>query len=146
MSLVLTDYAHFLALAGLAAALAVELALFRPRTDGTTARRLARIDAVYGLMAVLALGTGLLKVFGGDKPATYYAANPLFHVKMTLFVIVLLMSVYPTLRFLARRKAADGDAVEYPARLGTFLKLELLLLAAIPLLAVLMGRGYGYGG
>ncbi len=146
MSLVLINYAHFLGLAGLFAALAIELALFRPRTDGATARRLARIDALYGLSALVALGTGLLKVFAGAKPAAYYGVNPLFHVKVTLFVVALALSVYPTIQFIRRRKAADGDQITYPAVIGRLLGAQLVLLLAIPLLATLMARGFGYGG
>jgi putative membrane protein len=146
MSLVLINYAHFLGLAGLFAALTVELALFSPRVGGEVARRLARIDALYGLSALVALGTGLLKVFDGDKPAAYYGANPLFHVKVTLFVVVLLLSVYPTVQFIRRRRAAADAEVVYPSSIGVLLRIQLALLLAMPLLAVLMARGYGYGG
>ena len=146
MPLVLINYAHFLGLAGLFAALAVELAMFRPRVGGEVARRLARVDALYGLSALVALGTGLLKVFDGDKPAAYFGANPLFHVKVTLFVVVLLLSVYPTVQFIRRRRTAVEQEAIYPASIGVLLRIQLALLLAIPLLAVLMARGYGYGG
>lgn len=146
MPLVLITYLHYLALAGLFAALAAELALFRPRCDGATARRLARVDAVYGLSALVALGTGLLRVFAGDKTAAYYGANPLFHVKVTLFVVALALSVYPTLQFLKHRRAAAGAEVAYPGRVAVLMRVQILVLLAIPLLAVLMSRGYGYGG
>lgn len=146
MSLVLINYAHFLGLGGLFAALAAELALYRPRVGGEVARRLARIDALYGLSALTALGTGLLKVFAGDKPAAYFGANPLFHVKVTLFVVVLLLSIYPTVQFIRRRGAAVDAEVTYPASIGVLLRIQLALLLAMPLLAVLMARGYGYGG
>ncbi len=146
MSLVLTNYAHFLGLAGLFAALAVELALFAPRVDGAAARRLARVDALYGLSALVALGTGLLKLFAGSKPAAYFGVNPLFHVKMTLFVVVLLLAVYPAVHFFKRRRTPPGQEAVYPRAIGVLLRVELALLLVMPLLAVLMARGYGYGG
>lgn len=145
MTMVLFNYGHFLGLAAFLAALAVEWALFARRVDGRTARRLALADLVYGLAAVLVIGTGLLKVFAGDKPAVYYGHNPFFHVKLTVFVLIFLMSIYPTMQFIRYRRAADTDIVEYPAVVGTLLKIEIVATALIPLLAVLMARGFGIG-
>lgn len=144
MTNVLIDTGHYLGLAGLFAGLAVELALFRPRLEAALARRLAVADAVYGLGALLVLVTGLLRLFAGDKPAAYYGHNFVFHIKMTVFVLVLALSVWPTVRFLRGRKAPDGTHVEYPPALGALLRVELVLLLVIPLLAVLMARGYGF--
>ncbi len=145
MSQVFVNYAHFLGLGGLFAALAAEMVLFRPQLAGATARRLARIDAVYGLSALTILGSGLLKVFAGDKPAAYYGHNPLFHVKVTLFVVALAMAVYPAIQFLRNRKAAADSQVTMPGSVGLLLRLQMVVLVLIPLLAVLMARGYGYG-
>ena len=146
MTMVLFNYGHFLGLAAFAAALAVELVLFRRRVDGRTARRLAMADLVYGLAAALVIATGLLKLFAGDKPAAYYGHNAFFHVKLTVFLLVFLASIYPTVQFVRNRRAADGDVVEYPALVGTLLKVELAATALLPLLAVLMARGFGAGG
>lgn len=146
MTMVLFNYGHYLGLAAFAAALAVELVLFRRRVDGRTARRLAMADLVYGLAAALVIATGLLKLFAGDKPAAYYGHNAFFHVKLTVFLLVFLASIYPTVQFVRNRRAADGDVVEYPALVGTLLKVELAATALLPLLAVLMARGFGAGG
>lgn len=146
MTMVLFNYGHYLGLAAFTAALAVELTLFRRRVDGRTARRLAMADLVYGLAAALVIATGLLKLFAGDKPAAYYGHNAFFHVKLTVFLLIFLASVYPTVQFVRNRRAADGDVVEYPALIGTLLKVELAAAALLPLLAVLMARGFGAGG
>lgn len=145
MTMVLFNFGHFLGLAVFLAALAVERALFARRVDGRTARKLALADLVYGLAAVLVIATGLLKVFAGDKPAAYYGHNPFFHVKLTVFLLIFLMSIYPTVHFLRYRRAADSDIVEYPALVGTLLKIEIVATALVPLLAVLMARGFGVG-
>ncbi|MBK8167483.1 MAG: DUF2214 family protein [bacterium] len=145
MTMALFNYGHFLGLAAFAAALAVESALFRRRVDGRTARHLAMADLVYGLAAALVIATGLLKLFAGDKPAAYYGPNPFFHIKLTVFLLIFLMSIYPTIQFIRNRRAADGDVVEYPAVVGTLLKIELAATALLPLLAVLMARGFGVG-
>jgi putative membrane protein len=145
MTMVLFNFGHFLGLAAFVAALAVELALFARRVDGRTARKLAMADLVYGLAAALVIATGLLKVFAGDKPAVYYGHNALFHIKLTLFVVIFLMSIYPTVHFIRSRRAADGDIVEYPALVGRLLKIEIVATVLLPLLAVMMSRGFGVG-
>jgi putative membrane protein len=145
MTMVLFNFGHYLGLAAFAAALAVELVLFSRRVGGRTARLLAMADLVYGLAAALIIATGLLKVFAGDKPAVYYGHNMFFHIKLTLFVLIFLASIYPTPHFIRNRRAADSDVVEYPALVGTLLKVELAATALVPLLAVMMARGFGVG-
>ena len=145
MTMVLFNFGHYLGLAAFAAALAVELVLFSRRVGGRTARLLAMADLVYGLAAVLIIATGLLKVFAGDKPAVYYGHNMFFHIKLTLFVLIFLASIYPTTHFIRNRRAADSDVVEYPALVGRLLKVELVATALVPLLAVMMARGFGVG-
>jgi len=75
MSEVFISYLHYLAFATLASALALELVLFRTEVSGTTARHLARIDAIYGASALAALGSGLMRLFFYGKPASYYMQN-----------------------------------------------------------------------
>ncbi|MBK7771651.1 MAG: DUF2214 family protein [bacterium] len=145
MTMVLFNFGHYLGLAAFAAALAVELVLFSRRVGGRTARLLAMADLVYGLAAALIIATGLLKVFAGDKPAVYYGHNMFFHIKLTLFVLIFLASIYPTTHFIRNRRAADSDVVEYPALVGKLLKVELVATALVPLLAVMMARGFGVG-
>lgn len=63
---------------------------------------------------------------------------------MTLFVVTLLLSVYPTVQFLRRRRAGDDEVVVYPGVVGGLLRAQLASLLAMPLLAVLVARGFGY--
>jgi putative membrane protein len=74
-----------------------------------------------------------------------------FHVKITLFVLVALVSIKPTRVFMRWRKAAAADAAfrvdEHEWRsMKRFLMAELHLIALIPLAAVLMARGIGWHG
>jgi putative membrane protein len=146
MSEVFVSYLHYLGFATLLAALAIQLVLFRPEVTGDVARRLARIDALYGFSALVVLGTGLLRLLVYGKPASYYMQNGLFHVKLTLFVVAFLLSVYPTIHYLRNRRTPDDGYAVYPAVTGVLMRVQLLFLLVIPLLAVLMSRGYGYKG
>ena len=146
MDAILTHTLHYLGFALLFAALAVELALHRPSVDGATARRLARIDGLYGLAALVVIATGVLKIFHYGKPPTYYGHNFLFHIKLTVFLVVLLLSIYPSVHYFRARRTANGSTAVFPPALGMILRVEFALLMVLPLLGVLMARGYGYTG
>ena len=65
----------------------------------------------------------------------------MFHIKLTLFVIVAVLSIFPTIKFLNwRNLVAQGETVDLSkkdtGKLLMFIRIELLLLAIIPLLAV----------
>src|SRR6266508_2832616 len=53
--------------------------------------RVFHADAWWGIAAVLWIGTGLGRAFGGlEKGSTYYLQNHLFLTKMALLVLILL--------------------------------------------------------
>ena len=64
--------------------------------------RIAKADAWFGATAGLVLVTGALRAAFGAKGWAFYAHNPAFHVKVTLFVIVGLVSIAPTLQFMIK--------------------------------------------
>jgi putative membrane protein len=108
---------------------------------------LVRIDAVYGIAALTLLGAGLTLWLGSfGKPAVFYTKNWIFHLKLTLFACIGLLSVYPTVFFLKNRKGNPDEVLTVPKAIFWMLRLELLLLFIIPLLAGLMARGVGFFG
>lgn len=144
----LLAYLHFIAIIGTVSFLVVEAVLCRPGLGSELAHRLRRVDAAYATFAVLALVTGLLRLFWGAKGSAFYTGNPVFHAKMTVYVAVALLSILPTVRFIGWSKAAQatgrgpGDAAVQSVR--RFLMAELALVALLPLLATLMARGVGH--
>ncbi len=133
---------HFVAIFALAGALVIENIALKPTINGEDARNLAKVDAVYGIGAVLTLLFGLILWFWGGKPSQFYSLNPVFHFKLGLSLVLAVLSIYPTLFFLRNRKST-ADAIEVPAAICLLAKLELVLLFIIPLLAFLMARGIG---
>ncbi|AOX99623.1 DUF2214 family protein [Jeongeupia sp. USM3] len=140
--------AHYLAIFMVITFLSIETVLVRREWMPTAAARLARYDMLYFMMAMLALATGLGRLFYGIKGAEFYLHNPVFHTKLTVFVLIGLISIYPTRRFLAWRKAAAADAAFVPpdvelVRVRRCLMWETHLIVLLPILAVLMARGFG---
>ena len=119
----------------------------RSAVNAAMVERLAKIDAVYGLSAMLVLGTGLARVFWGVKGSGWYWANPLLYVKLGMFAAIGLLSIRPTLQFLRWRKALraagtlpDEVAVRQVRRL---VMVQAHLIPVVPLAAVFLARGYG---
>jgi len=139
-------YLHFAAILSLVWFLAKEWTLLRAGAPRIDTERLASADAGFGVTAMLVLVTGGLRAVYGAKGWPFYAHNPAFHVKVTLFVIVGLVSIAPTLAFMRWRKARRADSGYVVAeaewkRARRFVMIELHLIALIPLAAVIMSRG-----
>ncbi|MBD8512206.1 DUF2214 family protein [Photobacterium sp. WH77] len=137
-------YFHFIGIFALFSVLVVEHMLIKRRLTAEEMHRLARLDAVYGISAVVVLLAGLAMWFLVGKPADFYTANPVFHAKVTLFLIVAALSVFPTV-FFYRHRRTTRETIPVPPAIVILIRLELLLLLVIPLLAVLMARGVGLG-
>lgn len=148
MGQALVAYLHYLSIFLLFALLSIEHVQFKLPLDLRRARRLIITDVAYGVCAGLVLFSGLARVLWYGKGLDYYLGNSLFHAKVGLFILIGLISVVPTFVFLNWRNSLTAGEVPQvssrQARLVTgVIRLELLLLLVIPLLAVLMARGYG---
>lgn len=140
-------YVHFISIFVIVGSLAAEFVLLKKTITRGELNRLARIDAAYGIAAITLLVAGLTLWLGGyGKPSFFYSQNWIFHLKLTLFVIIGLLSIYPTVFYLKQRKGDVEEKVTVPAIVHWMLRLELFLLLIIPLLAGLMSRGVGYFG
>ena len=128
------------------AALVSEMNLCRGELSAPIVKRLAIIDGIYGGSAVLLLVVGFMRALHGPKGWAFYSGNPVFWIKIALFVLVALLSIIPTLKILSWRKATrQGGSIPASAvqPLRGVLHAELMLLALIPVAGVLMARGIG---
>lgn len=139
-------FLHHLSAFTLVAALAIEFALIRGELTPSSARRLQVTDTVYGIAAVALLVIGLLRVFLFEKGAAYYFHSHAFLTKLSLFVIVGLVSIIPTMEFLSWRGALSAGQVPVmearKRRLVTaIIHGELASIVIIVLCAAIMARG-----
>jgi len=138
---------HHLLLFGFIAMLVTESVLLRGKLDSAALKRLAGVDAGYGMTATLLLVVGILRLLYGAKGWNYYLHNPWFHAKITIFILAALLSAWPTIRFLRWRKALKADPAFLPpageaATLARIVRFELLMVAVIFVCAAAMAR-YG---
>jgi putative membrane protein len=140
-------YLHFVSIFAIVGTLTSEHLLLRKSLTRAEIGRIARIDAVYGIAALTLLTVGLTLWFGNvGKPSVIYSKNWIFHTKITLFALIGILSVHPTVFFIRKRKGSADEVIAIPKSVFWMLRLELLLLAIIPLLAGLMARGVGFFG
>lgn len=148
---VITVYLHFLGIMVLMATLLAEHVILQPHMTRLHLKRLAITDLIYGIAAVIVLVTGVLRFAYFGKGISFYLGNPLFYIKVGAFLLVGLISIYPTMQFLSWRKMLQQDTLpdvgtRRVTRLRHLVRVELGLLLVIPLLAVLMARGIGLAG
>ena len=141
-------YLHLLAILTMVVFVASEAALCRVQwLNAAVVERLAKVDRIYGIAALAVLATGVTRTLLGVKGTAWYWSNPLLHMKLTLFVVVGVISIFPTLTFLRWRKAvrADGSLPNEAqiARARRLIMVQAHIIAVIPLLAVFLARGYG---
>ncbi|HEY8936791.1 MAG TPA: DUF2214 family protein [Cyclobacteriaceae bacterium] len=140
-------YIHFISIFTIGGTLVSEHMLLKKELTRAELGKLSRIDAVYGIAAVVLVSAGLTLWLGSfGKPAVYYTKNWIFHTKLTCFILVGLLSIYPTVFFIKNRKGNQSEVVAIPKSIFWMLRLELTLLFIIPLLAGLMSRGVGFFG
>lgn len=137
-------YLHFISIFAIVSTIVSEHLLLKKSMTRSELSRIARVDAVYGIAALTLLAAGFTLWFSGvGKPTAFYSGNWIFHTKITLFLIVGLLSIYPTVFFLRNRKGNPHEVVAVPSKVFWMLRLELMLLFIIPLLAGLMAQGIG---
>jgi putative membrane protein len=144
---ILLRYLHFISIFAIVGSLVSEHLLLRKELTRAEVGRLSRIDAVYGIAALTLLTAGLTLWLGSfGKPAEFYTKNWLFHTKITLFAVIGILSIYPTVFFIKNRKGNPVEKIKIPKSVFWMLRFELLLLFIIPLLAGLMAHGIGFFG
>jgi putative membrane protein len=139
-------FLHFVAAFGIVATVVVEWLTFSKTPSLAEARRIQFVDRWYGIFAGVILIVGFLRVYYFEKGSEFYFSSPFFMVKMTLFAIAGLLSIYPTVKYIQwgkdtkqNRAPVIGDQ-EY-SRIALVLKIEMALLLGIVLSASLMARG-----
>ncbi|MCX7221199.1 DUF2214 family protein [Undibacterium sp.] len=139
-------FLHHLAAFGLVSALVAELALLQLSFSLELAKKIRAFDALYGACAGLIVLLGALRVMYFEKAPDYYLHSAPFLLKMGLFALVGLISLYPTIVFLKWGASLKAGALP-PLSAGQrqnllrILALELFGVLGIILAAVLMAKG-----
>lgn len=141
-----TAYLHYLSFMLAFGALVVESQTLKKDLSLQEAWRIVTADAIYGLSATMVLITGISRVLYFGKGTDYYLSSPVFYTKVGIFIVVSLLSLYPTVSFVSWVKSLRDSKppnleLLQIQRLSWFIRAELIGFALIPLFAAILARG-----
>ncbi len=144
----LVAYIHYFSFMLCFGALVLERKLLKTYPNREEAISLIITDVVYGIAALMLLISGILRVLYFAQESSFYTHNPIFWIKVTVFIVVGAISLYPTITYILwvipiRRGELPQVDSKLVSRLALLINLELIGFASIPLFATLMARGVG---
>ena len=142
--LIIIRYLHFIGVFAVVGAIIAEQFIISKDMTRKEVKLISKIDTIYGFGAILVLIAGILLWFSVGKPAPFYTRNWIFHTKLTLFIILGLFSIYPSIFYMKKRNGSNpNEKIFVPKTIIILLRLELLLIIIMPILATLMSLGIG---
>jgi putative membrane protein len=110
-------------------------------------RRVFYADNWWGLSALLLIGTGLVRAFGGlEKGGAYYLHNHLFQTKMAFLGLILVLEIAPMLTLIRWRmqlRRGEQPDTGSASRFAGTSSLQAVLLILMLLAATGVARGWG---
>lgn len=143
---IVVAWIHYIGIMLFLACLLGEHLVLKPQPTLAEARTLQILDGTYGASAAVVLITGIMRMFL-EKGVAYYLHDIAFHILVALFVIIGLLSAYPTMVFIrwrgvVRAGQTPGLAPGQFGRIQTILRTEMALLLIAPLFATGMAHGW----
>ena len=137
-------YLHFIAIFGVIAALIIKNTAIKALISEEDAINLAKVNLFFNLSLILTCIGGLVLWFWVGRPSNFYTQNPLFMTKLILFTLIFLLSLF-TSNFFRKHREPTKESTEVPKPIVFLLRLQLTILAVLPLIAFLITRGVGLG-
>ena len=142
------SYLHYLGIILSFGALTYERIVLKIDLNKKEVINMVIADLVYGIAGLAILITGILRVKYFGQGGEFYIGNPIFWFKVSLFLIIGLLSLYPTTTYILW--AIPLSKNELPVisenlvkRFKLIINTELFCFTLIPFLATLMARGVG---
>ena len=142
MAYLLFRYLHLIAAVVFAGALIIKNFAIGRLISQQDANNLAWLSTLSFLFGLIIAGCGTALWFWTGKPAAFYSENPVFRVKITLFLVQLSCLIYLTV-FFNRHRKTNANEITVPATIRLSLRCAMLCLVLIPILAWAMAKGLG---
>ena len=140
MTEIIFRYIHFIGIMSVGATLVMQHLIIEPEVTKKALKKIAFLDVIYWISVGLVLIAGLVLLLGVGKDVSFYMTNKDFHIKLTLFLVVILLAVYPTL-FLRKNKKSTEETIKMPKVIIMLIRMQLLLVFITPFFGVLIARG-----
>ena len=117
----------------------------RGALDAAGLKRVFLADTLWGVAALLWIGTGVARAFGGlEKGTAYYVQQPMFHAKMGLLILILALEVWPMVTLIQWRVALARGQPPSAGRAAVFARIsevQALLVVLMVFAATALARG-----
>ncbi|MFN7156404.1 MAG: DUF2214 family protein [Acidovorax sp.] len=114
--------------------------------NAAVVERLARLDVIYGVAAMLMIGSGLARLIWGIKGVSWYLSQPMFHIKITIVVVMAILSIWPSIMFRRwRRNLRDTGALPDAGEVKKVRRAVMVqshMLPVVAVIAVFWARGW----
>ena len=115
--------------------------------DASGLRRVFYADNWWGMAALVWIGTGVIRAFGGfEKGSFYYLHNHFFWMKMALLAVILALEIGPVINLIKwRARVARGESPDTRAagRMARISFIQAGLVVLMVMAATGMARGFG---
>ena len=138
---------HLVAILTLVVFMSSQAALCRMEwMNAAVVERLVRLDVIYGAAALVMIGSGLARLLWGIKGVSWYVSQPLFHIKITIVVVMAILSIWPSIMFRRWRRnlQASGalpDELEVK-KVRRLVMIQSHVLPVVAVIAVFWARGW----
>ena len=144
----LVAYVHYLGIILCFGALMFERIILKTNLNKNETISIIIADVIYGIAGLAILITGILRVKYYGQGGDFYTSNPIFWVKVLLYIGIGLISLYPTITYILwaiplRKNKLPIISENLVKRFKLIILTELVGFAVIPFLATLMSRGIG---
>tara|TARA_Y100001933_G_scaffold264575_1_gene331025 strand:+ start:2154 stop:2636 length:483 start_codon:yes stop_codon:yes gene_type:complete len=144
----LVAYVHYLGIILCTASLFYERIKLKVNLNKAEVISMIVADVVYGIAGLAILITGILRVNYFGQGSDFYTSNPIFWIKVSLYILIGLLSLYPTATYILwaiplSKNELPVISEKIVSRFKFIITTELLGFATIPFFATLMARGVG---
>ena len=114
--------------------------------NAAVVERLVRLDVIYGAAALVMIGSGLARPLWGIKGMSWYVSQPLFHIKITIVVVMAILSIWPSIMFRRWRRQLQAtgalpDELEVK-KVRRLVMIQSHVLPVVAVIAVFWARGW----
>ena len=144
----LVAYFHYLGIILCFGALMFERITLKINLNKKEAISIIIADVIYGIAGLAILITGILRVKYYGQGGDFYTSNPIFWLKVSLYIAIGLLSLYPTITYILwaiplSKNKLPVISENLVQRFKLIIFTELVGFTVIPFFATLMSRGIG---
>ena len=141
-------YIHYLGIILCFGALMFERIILKVNLNKNEIISIIIADVIYGIAGLALLITGILRVKYYGQGGEFYTSNPIFWVKVSLYILIGLISLYPTTTYIfwaipLSKNKLPIISENLVKRFKLIITTEVVGFAVIPFFATLMSRGIG---